>query len=355
VNPPDSTDEPFGIVDWALLGRYFAGEASAQDEAAIERWLAADPSRQWLMAAVRDAWAAAAVPATTPADADRMWKAVRAKVAAATTRPTGRSHVVPRRWWQRAPAMSGWPVTWVIAAGIVCAMLWWGKTRSSAYDTPVAGGPVYAARAGERAVVQLPDGTKFTLAPASRVTLSAAYAKGDRSVILDGEAYFSVTHDPRRPFTVHAGSAVVRDIGTRFDVRAYPTDSAVAVVVSYGRVALSSRRSPAAILATGVLGVVAPNGLPTTRLVDTSDYVAWARGELRFHDTPLGTVAADLSRWYGVEVRVDDPSLAGRRLTASVGDESIDHTLDLLVPTVGARYDHQGAAIVIARAALTPR
>ncbi len=59
---------------------------------------------------------------------------------------------------------------------------------------------------------------------------------------LEGEGYFEVTHDARRPFRVHAGDALTEDLGTRFVVRAYPELAAVDVAVAEGVVSL--RRHP---------------------------------------------------------------------------------------------------------------
>src|SRR5690606_6482512 len=59
---------------------------------------------------------------------------------------------------------------------------------------------------------------------------------GSRDVYLDGNAYFEVETDPRRPFRVHTAQGVVEVLGTRFGVRAYGADSMTAGVVAVGRV-----------------------------------------------------------------------------------------------------------------------
>src|SRR5439155_9948621 len=67
---------------------------------------------------------------------------------------------------------------------------------------------------GHRTVVPLRDGTQITLAPKSRLRYTADYGKADRDVYLDGEAYFQVTFDTRRPFRVHTARSLTVDLVT---------------------------------------------------------------------------------------------------------------------------------------------
>jgi len=66
-----------------------------------------------------------------------------------------------------------------------------------------------------------------------------------------GEALFTVTHSASRPFVVHAGTAIVQVLGTKFDVRRYPNDRATHVLVADGRVVvgetINTRISPSCL------------------------------------------------------------------------------------------------------------
>ncbi len=70
---------------------------------------------------------------------------------------------------------------------------------------------------GEAKTVRLADGTTLRLDGATR--LSVRYGPAARDITLaSGAAFFDVTHDPARPFTVHAGDGAVRVLGTAFEV-----------------------------------------------------------------------------------------------------------------------------------------
>ena len=213
---------------------------------------------------------------------------------------------------------------------------------------------------GRRDSLRLPDGTRVVLAPGSRLTVAQGFGDA-REVTLAGQALFTVTHDEAHPFTVRAGDALVRDVGTVFDVR---TDGApsggVTVAVTEGRVALVHARDSARLargaserslptLDAGDLGRVDASGLPSiVRGAVTPGDVAWATtGTLAYRGASVATVAADLRRWHGLELRVDDPALAARRLTATFTDEPADEVVKVIALALGATSTRDGNVVTL--------
>ena len=138
---------------------------------------------------------------------------------------------------------------------------------------------------------------------------------------------------PHPPFVVHAGRTTATDVGTRFDVRAYPEDSSVRVAVEEGRVALSVRHIA---LAQGEMATIPRSGTP---VVDrgVENISAWTTGRLELHDTPAREAVRALARWYDVDLRLGDSTLAAVPLTASFRDEPVDEVLHIVAVTLGAR------------------
>src|SRR5919107_4622478 len=98
---------------------------------------------------------------------------------------------------------------------------------------------------------------------------------------LEGEAYFDVVHDVKRPFTVHAGQMVAQDLGTRFTVRLYPEDAGARVVVREGRVAIGAGRGRrTTVLAPGQQGRMGRDGAVAITAADTTAVFAWLTGRL---------------------------------------------------------------------------
>ncbi len=178
--------------------------------------------------------------------------------------------------------------------------------------------------------------------------LAAAFGEEARMVTLEGAAYFDVVHDDARPFTVRTATAEIRDLGTAFSVKTI-ADGGVAVAVTHGIMALGARASAAVPveLNAGDRGTLADGAVSVSRGVVTSDDVAWTEGALRYRDASLAEVRADLLRWYGVDVRVTDSTLARRTITAAFRGEPVARVLETLALTLGARVEQRGDTVLL--------
>jgi len=205
------------------------------------------------------------------------------------------------------------------------------------------------------------DGTRVTLAPASRLTVPADFDIARREVTLEGRAMLTVEHNEQRPFTIRARGAVVRDVGTRFAVTAYPEDRDVVVVVTEGVVQLrhaSAEPESAIVMPRGTVGRVADDGQATiVRDADTDRLTAWTEGTLEFNQARVPDAMAELARWFDLDVRIADPSLNARRVTATLRDQALPDILELFAIGLGARVERHGRTVVFHAldASSTPR
>jgi len=200
--------------------------------------------------------------------------------------------------------------------------------------------------------LRLPDGTRIVVGPLSSIKIAEGYGTDSREVEVRGDVYFEVVHDSSGPFTVHALGATVQDIGTKFTVR---TDAAegVAVSVSEGSVSLRSTNQAEVrarvVLQRGERGVLMPDG-QTVKRRGTADDMAWLRGQLVFHEAPITEVASSVHRWYGIELRVPDASLATRHITATFSSEPPERVLEVIRLALGAQLERRGDTVIVTRA-----
>jgi ferric-dicitrate binding protein FerR (iron transport regulator) len=353
-----------------LLGRFLAGEASEREAAAVRRHLAAHPGEARLLArALAELDAEDGRPA--PPDPAASWAALRRRMheereeaglsgdsrAPGTPLATARERAPTPA---RAPRLSlggargrRWPLLLTlpaaVAAGIAAVLV--ADARRPAAPMPPR---VYETEEAQRAELLLSDGTRVRIAPASRLRVAADYAAERRDVWLEGEAYFDVVHDERRPFTVYSGNASARDLGTAFAVRSYAEDEAVQVVVREGVVALSG----VGTLGAGDVGRLAADGTASVRSgADVEAMLGWLEGRHDFVDAPLGHVLLTLRRWYGVEVALADSALAALPFTGTLGDIPPRAAIDLVAATLGlrARRGDDGGVRLEHVPGLTPR
>jgi ferric-dicitrate binding protein FerR (iron transport regulator) len=341
---------------WQMVVRVFSGEATPAERAEVERWAAADAANAAELDALRAVWEATGrLPAR--GDADRAWARLAARTVAAHD-----PQVVSLAARRRAAAVPAWRTAALrIAAALVVALgaaALWGPVSGAVHDH-VLNHTVTTGR-GERLALRLPDGTRVSLGVQSRLSWPRRFGAARRDVRLQGAAYFEVAHDAARPFTVYSADAVTRVLGTKFSVRDYPAEPA-RIAVTEGRVAVSPSTDPspqhaAAILVKGDAAQVdARGGTDVIHRADEGRELAWTRGSIAFQNAPVRDVAAEVSRWYDVDVRVTDPELAARHLTITFDHEPLETVLRDMAAALNAHVERHGLTVILAPAPADPR
>lgn len=346
-------------VPWSLLDRYFSGECTDAEVARVKAWLDADPEHSRLLATIQEVWALSSMPGRR-FDVDAAWAAVRARAAASQKAPAPTDEdanplrsagAAARRqsWRERLAAI---PLRAVASAALfiaagVAVLVRWGL-----HDGREPSMHAYATATGQRAELRLSDGTRIVLSAASRIRIPEDYGHDERTVFLDqGEAFFEVRHDASRPFRVLAAGAVAEDLGTEFLVQANAQDSTVQVVVATGAVALRADRAKpteGVVLRSRQLGRIdASGGIAVDSGVNIDAYFAWLEGHLSFDQVPLGVVIRDLERWYGVPIRLADPSLAAVPVTASFRDQPFDEIVRVLAAALDIPFTRTAEGVVL--------
>jgi len=352
-------------VDWTLVGRYLGGELSSAERVAFERWIDAQPGRREEIVLLRRLWDdAGAIPSASTVE--RMWHSLSRRIRTGTpdaisgsptnSSPTTRAHrrVTPRR--VTVLPLSSKSGRWkhpaiVAAAAVLVVALTIADRQFRQRRAAVAVAPVKEFRTapGQRATIQLTDGSRVELAVAS-VLRVAPFTDSSRSVTLEGEAVFDVVHDERRPFRVHSAGTITEDLGTRFGVRAYHEDAGVRVFVTSGVVsvrAVATQGSPS-ILRAGQLARLDPRGPVTIETnVDTARYLAWTSSRVVLRGVPLRDAVVEIGRWHDVTIAIPDERVARMRITADMRLGSLEETLNAVTIPLELRYrlSEQGAVI----------
>jgi ferric-dicitrate binding protein FerR (iron transport regulator) len=349
-------------IDWDLLDRLAAGTASLADRTALEALLKVDPQLRSLVLAMRAAGRSAGSKEQTW-DVWEAWLRLHRRMEGAALQldaPGARSRRAARTAFSRRGLLAAAAVVVFVAASVAIVLR--SRQGGAAVREVVT-------RPSQTAIFELPDGSRITLAPASRLGLPADLGMprvgSARDVSLEGEAYLEIKHDSRRPFRVHTAGAIVEDAGTEFVVTAYRETHGVRVAVAAGQVALYREppvqraaggatpvlEQPRLALEQGDLALLASTGVATlTHHADLQPYMAWTQGNLAFDGTRLGDVVPQLERWYDVRIRLADSSLADRRLTATFRRESLAQVLELLTLSLDLRVEHQGSAVLLVSA-----
>lgn len=149
--------------------------------------------------------------------------------------------------------------------------------------------------------VTLEDGSRVTLNAGSSLRFPERFNPlRPREVYLSGEAYFSVSKDPKRPFIVTTRDSYVKVTGTEFNVCCYDDSDTQLTTLISGSVNVGRSRSNTEIQLKA--GMQASQQISTghidTYAVNTSDYTAWLQDLFAFHEKPLDEIMQNVSRWY---------------------------------------------------------
>jgi transmembrane sensor len=301
-----------------LIQKYLNGNCTPEEKELVEQWYATLNNEE---RAFYDN-----DPQRITASAQRSLERIRATVPMKTNRRTA-------------------IYRWVAAASVLLLLGaggWWALKR------PVAPAPYseIVAQAGHVTHITLDDHTAIWLNAGSRLR----YRPNDRTVLLDGEAYFEVTTDAANPFQVRTSLLTTKVLGTHFTVTAYPNMPTQQVVVTQGKVQVADSAQ--------VLGILTENR-QINYTVDNSQFAladapaktaatSWKDGRLEFENQQMEDIAARLGRWYGYSFSFGNNAVAHCRYTASFNNRialselmhvmkaisNIDYTIDTTSKTV---------------------
>jgi transmembrane sensor len=223
---------------------------------------------------------------------------------------------------KRSPARPTWRVPiWqvglaasVMAVGIL-AWLFMGQAATTQYSTHV----------GEQLTVPLADGSMVFLNTDSVVRV--ALGKHLRHIELArGEALFSVSHDPNRPFEVHALKGVTTAVGTQFDVELTQGGAAISVLEGTVTVGAGSAAAlpPVAVSAGSGVGYTPEGTVSELRPAEVNRIQGWRSQRIVFNDLPLAMALAEYNRYTHTPIVLSNPALGSRHINGvfHIGDEA---------------------------------
>ncbi len=207
---------------------------------------------------------------------------------------------------------------------------------------------------GQKSLLFLGDGTKVWLNADSKISyLKDFEGQETRDVYLEGEAFFDVAHDERRPFIVHTSFIKVKVLGTTFNVKSYLNEKTIETTLVLGKVRIEQSD-----VSGNRIGDVElkPNQRAVfnkeSKIINIKEVVAensgsWKRDRLLFDEESIDNVILQMERWYNVKIHVENRGNLECKLTASIENESLDEVLKLIAASYNVRYKISGREVFI--------
>lgn len=245
--------------------------------------------------------------------------------------------------------------TWIrsVAASILIlsmiAGIFYFNNKNHYWASPIAFREM-ATGSSDIKVIILGDGTKITLNRKSRLKYPVSFGGRTREVFLSGEAFFEVTHNPKRPFKVHTDKLDIQVLGTSFNIQASGVDKELSVSVASGKVGVTPTKAKIKtyMLVTGdQLSYNRSTGKFSQSRVDVANIKAWQTGTFIFRNETLENITHQLERYYKVSILFKNKSLLTKQISLKVKNQRIDTVMKALSISAEFRYRIDGNKVVI--------
>jgi transmembrane sensor len=204
--------------------------------------------------------------------------------------------------------------------------------------------------------VDLPDGSHIYLKPAAQIHYNDMSNDSSRVVILEGEAFFDVMRDEKKPFIVHAHSLTTTVLGTSFNIEAPDENEVIVVAVKTGRVSVQSKSvddvktvDQKVVLTPNQRAIFDPEDrkLIATLVTNPTPVLRSQDKNNTFDEEPVINILKSLEGQYGVTITYSDSTLIDCKVTTTFIQERLYDRLDILTRAIGATYSVEGTSIIV--------
>lgn len=184
--------------------------------------------------------------------------------------------------------------------------------------------------------LSLPDGSMVWLNAGSSIRYPSKFTGAERSVSMTGEAYFEVKHDASQPFRVTAGSQVIEDLGTAFNVKAYKDEPVIKTTLVEGIVKIGNVTLKPGEQLNGSKVITA----------NIAQEIAWKNGQFYFSHNTVESILQQAMRWYDIEVEYQGK--VNETFTVNVDrDLPISKLLQYMEKSGGVHFEIEGKKVIV--------
>ncbi len=205
---------------------------------------------------------------------------------------------------------------------------------------------------GEVFKIILSDSTTVWLNSESKLRFPENFnvVSDNRTVFLEGEAFFDVTHNEKKPFIVKTSSINVNVLGTKFNVSSYTNESVVHTTLVQGSVSVDQKDN----LQNSIL--ISPNqqaqfnknsDILSSQIVNTDHYTAWLQKRIVFRNMPFKDIIEKIERVYDVEIINQNKSLNLEHFTGEFDKDKIETIFKALSTSINFNYEINEKQITI--------
>jgi len=212
---------------------------------------------------------------------------------------------------------------------------------------------------------QLPDGSILWMAPQSSIQYADVFGHSNREMAMEGDIFFEIEKDPKKPFIIKSGELKTKVLGTSFRIRtsvgAEEEISVVSGMVAVSRVKderlIASRpdqrvNSKLEVLLTADQKVrfnKKQANLIKSKETPHSSVKMWKRRSLSFEDEPLTDIVRTLDSTFNVQITLQDKKLADYTLNADFSQLNLVSIMEIVSQSLNLQYEISGNRIRLSK------
>jgi ferric-dicitrate binding protein FerR (iron transport regulator) len=289
-----------------LLYRFFDGTATIEEEESVRNWIESSDDNYADFLRERNIYDALLL--STPSKISRQ---------------SFHQHITP---WIVSTVAS--IALLVIATGL---FFYAESSKSQQYNTIIV--PL-----GQRINLILADNTNVWLNANTTFRYPSKFARKNRKVFLDGEAWFDVSKNKKKPFIVKTEQGEVRVTGTTFNLEAYSEYKNFVTSLFEGSVDIYQNNAKLATLKPNQKGML-QNDRYFISTIDNTDKYLWRDGLIAFDNMKLEDILFELEKYFDIQIEINTKKLPQHRYTGKFRQaDGVDYALRVLQKSIHFSY-----------------
>ncbi|HBL78099.1 MAG: hypothetical protein A2W90_13510 [Bacteroidetes bacterium GWF2_42_66] len=318
-----------------LLFRYITEQADENEKQEVKEWVAVSEEREQELSGMKNSWVLAGLNnEVDPLKKEQAIQRIMDKISALNKKPVRK--IIHAKWLKYAAVIL--LVIGLTSLGYLISNLQFSNSGYTEIIVPK----------GERSKIILPDGSTVQLNGGSQLKFEPTFQSGKRKVLLEGEAFFDVTHDKTHPFLVETGILEVEVLGTSFNVCSYSDDKTITTYLESGKVKISiAGKEDIFLTPSEALKFEKSTGKVTMRTIDDHCFSDWTKGMLNIKGETIEELAKKLERRFDVEIQFGDSEVQNHTYSGTIQDENLNTVLEALKFASSLNYKQNGKVVTI--------
>lgn len=281
-------------IDNELLIRYLSGNCNDDESESLLMWVETSEDNKRHFAEMKNSWVISNLNTDklNQDETNNSFQSVLNKIQSSENSSENNSPKISI-FWRVAAAV----IITVGLTSLINYIVWKKPEKKLAYNE-------LSVPSGQQAQLTLADGTRIWLNSKSKLIYPGEFSSKNREVILEGEGYFQVSHNPDKPFIVKTSHLDVKVLGTSFNITNYSDEDKISFALESGSISLLDKGTENSKLK------LKPTDLAvfskTTHDIqlskgDADIYKSWLKGQFKFRNLSFEDIARRLGRNFNVE------------------------------------------------------